>query len=164
TLLQQLRGKRIAIGGTGTSTGRLLPQVLATADVADAPTRVIEMDYERAIDALIAGEIDAAIFPGQLNGDLVRRALAAPGVRLMNVVQAAAIAKTVPGIKHLVLARGLIDLARDIPDTDVNLIAAGNSLLVRKDLHPALQYLLLEAIREVHSPVGPFQRLGEFPA
>jgi hypothetical protein len=35
---------------------------------------------------------------------------------------------------------------------------------VRKDLHPALQYLLLEAMREVHSPVGAFNRLGEFPA
>jgi len=35
---------------------------------------------------------------------------------------------------------------------------------VRKDLHPALQYLLLEAIREVHSAPGPFNRLGEFPA
>jgi hypothetical protein len=27
-----------------------------------------------------------------------------------------------------------------------------------------LQYLLLEAMREVHSPPGPFNRLGEFPA
>jgi hypothetical protein len=35
---------------------------------------------------------------------------------------------------------------------------------VRKDLHPALQYLLLEAMREVHSAPGPFNDLGEFPA
>src|SRR5262249_26054161 len=69
-----------------------------------------------------------------------------------------------PGIKRGVLWQGLIDLTRDIPDADVNLLASGNSLLVRKDLHPALQYLLLEAIREVHSAPGPFNRLGEFPA
>jgi hypothetical protein len=37
-------------------------------------------------------------------------------------------------------------------------------LLVRKDLHPALQYLLLEAMREVHRGAGPFNALGEFPA
>jgi hypothetical protein len=37
-------------------------------------------------------------------------------------------------------------------------------VLVRKDLHPALQYLLLKALREVHSPQGPFNRLGEFPS
>jgi hypothetical protein len=82
----------------------------------------------------------------------------------MNVMQAEAIAKTVPGIKRLVLWRGLIDLTRDVPDADVDLLASTNTLLVRKELHPALQYLLLQAIREVHRPPGPFNRLGEFPA
>jgi uncharacterized protein len=46
----------------------------------------------------------------------------------------------------------------------VDLLASRNRLLVRKDLHPALQYLLLEAMREVHSAPGPFNDLGEFPA
>jgi uncharacterized protein len=115
---------------------------------------------------LIAGEIDVTIFPAQLDTGLLRRALVAPDVRLMNVAQAEAIAKTVPGIKHVVLWQGLVDLTatRDIPDSDVNLLASGNRLLVRKDLHPALQYLLLEAIREVHSAPSPFNRLGEFPS
>src|SRR2546430_15211739 len=104
------------------------------------------------------------MFPSQLDGSLLQRALAAPGIRLMNVAQAEAIAKTVPGLKHVVLWRGLISLSRDIPDTDIDLIASRNRLLVRKELHPALQYLLLEAMREVHSAPGPFNRLGEFPA
>jgi hypothetical protein len=63
-----------------------------------------------------------------------------------------------------VLWRGLIDLSRDIPNSDVDLLALRNRLLVRKELHPALQYLLLEAMREVHSAPGPFNRFGEFPA
>jgi hypothetical protein len=77
----------------------------------------------------------------------------------MNVAQAEAIAKTVPGLKHVVLWRGLISLARDIPNSDIDLLASRNILLVRKDLHPALQYLLLEAMREVHGAPGPFNRL-----
>src|SRR2546421_5008855 len=82
----------------------------------------------------------------------------------MSVAQAEAIAKAVPGLKHVVLWRGLIDLGHDIPNSDVDLLASRNRLMVRKDLHPALQYLLLEAMREVHWPAGPFNRLGEFPA
>ncbi len=164
TQFAQLRGRRLAIGTAGTSIRPLILQVLKAGGAAEAPTRFVDMDYDRAIDALIAGEIDVAIFPSQLDTGLFRRALTAPDVRLMNVAQAAAIAKTVPGIKHVVLWQGLIDLTHDIPDADVNLLASGNSLLVRKDLHPALQYLLLEAIREVHSAPGPFNRLGEFPA
>jgi len=82
----------------------------------------------------------------------------------MNVAQAEAIAKTVPGLKRLVLWRGLISLTRDIPSSDMDLLALRNRLLVQKDLHPALQYLLLGAMREVHGAPGPFNRLGEFPA
>ena len=70
----------------------------------------------------------------------------------------------IPGLKRLVLWRGLISLTRDIPSSDMDLLALRNRLLVRKDLHPALQYLLLGAMREVHGAPGPFNRLGEFPA
>jgi hypothetical protein len=66
----------------------------------------------------------------------------------------------VPRLKHVVLWRGLIDLSRDIPNSDVDLLALRNRLLARKELHPALQYLLLQAMREVHSA----PRFGEFPA
>jgi hypothetical protein len=38
------------------------------------------------------------------------------------------------------------------------------SLIVRHDLHPALQYLLLDAATDVHSLPGIFHRPGRFPA
>jgi hypothetical protein len=123
----------------------------------------LDLDYTQTIDALIAGEIDVAVVP-QLDGSPLQRLLGSPGVRLMSVAQAEAIAKTIPGLKHLVLWRGLISLGRDIPSSDIDLLASRNRLLVRKDLHPALQYLLLEAMREVHRASGSFNRLGEFPA
>jgi hypothetical protein len=162
TRFGQLRGKRLSIGMPGTALRSLMLQVLKATDALDASTSLRDLDSAESIDALIAGEIDVAIFP-QLDGD-AQRALDAPGVRLMNVAQAEAIAKAVPGLKHVVLWRGLISLSRDIPNSDIDLLASRNRVLVRKDLHPALQYLLLEAMREVHWPPGPFNRLGEFPA
>jgi uncharacterized protein len=163
TLFTQFRGKRLSIGVPGTALRLLMLEVLKATDGLDASTPLVDLEYNQAIDALIAGEVDAAIVPQQ---DIVRlqHALGAPGIRLMSVAQAEAIAKTVPGLKHVVLWRGLVDLSRDIPNSDVDLLASRNRLLVRKDLHPALQYLLLEAMREVHWPAGPFNRLGEFPA
>jgi uncharacterized protein len=163
TQFAQFRGKRLSIGTPGTALRALIFQVAAT-DAVDASTQLLDLDSAEAIDALIAGEIDVAIFASQLDTSFLQRALGAPGLRLMNVVQAEAIAKTVPGLKHLVLSRGIISLTRDIPDSDVDLLASRNSLLVRKDLHPALQYLLLEAMREAHWAPDPFNRLGEFPA
>jgi hypothetical protein len=161
TTFVQFRGKRVAVGTQGTALRSLMLDVLKATGALDASIKVVDLDYSRSIDALISGTVDVAIVPPMKR---VERTLIEPGIRLMNVVQAEAIAKTVPGLKHVVLSRGLIDLSSDVPNSDVDLLASESRLLVRKELHPALQYLLLEAMREVHSPQGPFNRLGEFPA
>ena len=54
-------------------------------------------------------------------------------------------------------------LADDQPAHDVQLVATTASLVVRGDLHPALQQLLLQAAREAHGGAGWFARPGEFP-
>jgi len=36
--------------------------------------------------------------------------------------------------------------------------------VIRRDLHPAIQYLLLEAAVEIHSTPGMFRKAGQFPA
>jgi hypothetical protein len=163
TLFSQLRGKRLSLGVPGTALRLLMLEVLKATDGLDASTHLLDLDYTQSIDALTAGEVDVVIVPQQ-DLNRLQDALGTPGIQLMSVAQAEAIAKTIPGLKHVVLWRGLIDLSRDIPNSDVDLLASRNRLLVRKELHPALQYLLLETMREVHWPAGPFNRLGEFPA
>jgi hypothetical protein len=56
------------------------------------------------------------------------------------------------------------DLVSDRPPADVQLMAGKASLLVRKDLHPAIEYLLLEAASETHGAPGIFHSAGQFPA
>jgi TRAP-type uncharacterized transport system substrate-binding protein len=94
----QFRGKRLSIGAPGTALRALMLQVLTATDAMDASTQLLDLDSAEAIDALIAGEIDVAIFASQLDTRFLQRALGASGVRLMNVAQAEAIAKTVPGL------------------------------------------------------------------
>ena len=59
--------------------------------------------------------------------------------------------------------RGVADLAKDKPPSDVTLIASKASLVVRDDLHPAIQYLFLKAASEIHSRDTIFNRSNEFP-
>jgi TRAP-type uncharacterized transport system substrate-binding protein len=164
THFAQFHGKRVSIGKPGTALRFLILEVLKATGALDSQIEFLDLDFPESIDALLAGEADVAILPGLESDSLVQRALRAPDIRLMNVVQAEAIAKQVAGVRHVVLWRGLISLSGDIPNSDINLLAARTRVLVRKDLHPALQYLLLEAMREVHWSPGPFNRLGEFPA
>ncbi|MGE5277121.1 MAG: C4-dicarboxylate ABC transporter substrate-binding protein, partial [Acidobacteriota bacterium] len=53
---------------------------------------------------------------------------------------------------------------KDRPAQDVTLVAPMASLLVRHDLHPAVQYLLLQAAQDIHSVPGILRRPGQFPA
>jgi hypothetical protein len=55
-------------------------------------------------------------------------------------------------------------LARNRPPADVELLATQASLVVHADLHPAIQYLLLDAAEQIHAGPGIFQRAGRFPA
>ncbi|MEJ8851144.1 TAXI family TRAP transporter solute-binding subunit [Variovorax rhizosphaerae] len=162
--LAQLRGKRIAIGLPGSALRALMLDVLRATGAWDDSIHLADLDYSDALQALKAGTLDVAMIPAQIDDPVVRSALDAADLQLMNAAQADAVAKTVPGLKHVVLSRGLISLSRDIPSADVDMLALHNRLLVRNDLHPALQYLLLRAMREVHGGPGPFNRLGEFPA
>jgi hypothetical protein len=43
-------------------------------------------------------------------------------------------------------------------------IAPTASLIVRRNLHPAIQYLLLDAATQIHSAPNIFDRYGRFPA
>ena len=114
-----------------TALRTLMLDVLKATGALDNSIHLSDLDYREAIDALIAGEIDVAMVATQIDDSLLQRALGAPGIQLMNVAQAEAIAKTVPGLKHVVLWRGLISLDRDIPDSDIDLLALRNRLLVQ---------------------------------
>jgi len=164
TLFAQLRGKRLSIGVPGSALRAIMSQVLTATDALDESTQLLDLDSADSVEALIAAKIDVAAFPSQIEDSLFQRALGAPELRLMDIAQAEAIAKLIPELKRVALWRGLVSLGRDVPSTDINLIALRNRILVRKDLHPALQYLLLEAMREVHWAPGPFNRIGEFPS
>ena len=58
----------------------------------------------------------------------------------------------------------MVDLARNLPTSDVQLIAHTANLVVRGDLHPALVPLLLKAAEEIHEPGGLLEQPNEFPS
>jgi hypothetical protein len=69
-----------------------------------------------------------------------------------------------PFLTELVVPRGAADFLKDKPPSDVTLIASKASLVVRQDLHPAIQYLLLNVATRIHSSASIFNRANQFPA
>jgi TRAP-type uncharacterized transport system substrate-binding protein len=159
-----LRGKRIAIGTPGSGTMMAAMQVLRSAGVAEPPTALHEIGGLAAAKALEDGDVDAVFYVAAVDAPGVQRLLAAPGVRLLAIRRADAYARRMPHLTKLTLPEGAVDLARNIPPTEVDLLAVTANLVAVEDIHPVIVEMLLEAARKVHGGAGLFQRIGEFPA
>jgi TRAP transporter TAXI family solute receptor len=161
--LTQLKGKRIAIGREGSGARRLARQLLAANNVSPSAATLLELGLPEAARAFTAGQIDAALVIAGPESPAVQELLRMPGLRLMNISQAAAYTRLFPFLSNVTLPQGSIDLVRNIPQRDTVLLATTANLVARADLHPALMSLLIQAAAEVHGGTGAFQRAGEFP-
>jgi TRAP transporter TAXI family solute receptor len=159
-----LRGKKVAIGPEGSATRHVADLFLALNGVAEDQLQLLPLDIPEAAAALLKGEIDAATMATTWDIEAVRQLLASSEVNLFGSPRADAYVALYPYLTKLVVPAGLGNLATNRPAADVNLVASEASLIVRKDLHPAIKYLLLEAATEVHSGGGLFQQRGQFPA
>jgi TRAP transporter TAXI family solute receptor len=161
--LADLRGKRIAIGPEGSGV-RLLAQQLLAANEIPAGDNLLPLSGLKAAEELQQGRLDAAFVIAAENAQVVQMLLRSPGVKVMSFAQADAYQRRFPFLTKLVLPQGVADLVRGYPPHDVTLLAPTANVVVRGDLHPALQTLLLQAMTEVHGKSGFFSRAGEFPA
>jgi TRAP-type uncharacterized transport system substrate-binding protein len=162
--LKVLRGKRVAIGPPESGTRALVLELLWRNRIDTESARLLPLTSRQAAQALLRGEIDAAFMLGSWESDAVQRLLAEERVELASFPQVEAYLALYPYLTKVVLPAGVADLATIRPSSDVVMLATRTSLLVRKDLHPAIQYLLLDAAQKVHSVPAVFQRAGQFPA
>ena len=162
--MERFRGRRISIGPEGSGGRALAIEIMKRTKVDAVVGELLPFSPQEAADKLIAGEIDMAFVVSGWDSPVVRQLMAADGIDVANVPRPDAFIALYPFLSKVVLPSGVADLAANRPPSDVILLAAKASLAVRNDLHPAIQYLLLNAAVEIHSPPGIFQKAGQFPA
>jgi TRAP transporter TAXI family solute receptor len=159
-----LKGRRIAVGSAESGTRALSLTLLAANGVDQAPTELLPLERDAAIEQLKQGGIDAVFLVAPAEAPAIQKLAATPGVRLLSFTRADAYVRKYPYLSKLVLPRGVFNLAADVPERDVVLLAPTANLLARDTLHPALAYLLMRAASEIHGGAGLLDRSGEFPA
>jgi hypothetical protein len=117
-----------------------------------------------AVVGLLDGSIDAVVFASAPESLMVQMLLQTPGIRLFDFAQSEAYARRFPFLSAVVLPRGVVDLAKDLPAGDVHLVAPTATLVARKGTHPALIQLFVQAAQQVHGGAGWFQKKGDFPS
>ncbi|HJT25460.1 MAG TPA: TAXI family TRAP transporter solute-binding subunit [bacterium] len=159
-----LKGKRVAVGPEGSDSRALVEELLKRSKLNLGFYRAMSLEPEDAAAQMIQGKVDAAIFMLNWGNPLIRKLVEAPGVYPANFSRADAYVSLFPSLYKLVFPAGAGDLETNKPARDTTLLATKTSLIVKNNLHPALQYLLLEAATQIHSRAGVFQKAGEFPA
>ena len=161
--IPDLRGKRINAGSRGTGVPQMIEKLLDANGVQLKQVKLSELDNTPATMALLAGKIDGMVFSSSPEAPLIQMLLQTPGIRLLNFSQADAYARRFAFLTQVSLPHGIVDLGRNIPSRNYQLIAPTATLVARDDLHPALLDLLVQAAAEVHGGAGWFQKRGEFP-
>ena len=162
--LSQLKGKRIAIGPEGSGARKFSIELLRTSNVLASPTQLLDLSSPAAVKAIEDGRVDAIMISSTVDNALVQELLYAKGIKLMNFRQAEAYTRRFPALSQVVLPKGILDLSKNKPATDIQLLATTTNLIVRKDLHPDMMYLLLDAAVDIHGDAGWVNKAGEFPS
>ena len=168
--LSGLVGKRIAVGVAGSGNYKVANDLLTTYGVINTDstpvgnTRVVKEGGMAAARLLQSGEVDALIAVAAPQASFITYLLEDASLQLASLRHAEGLSRRFPYFQAVSLKRGSVSPERNFPPKDVAMIATTANLVISKDLHPALAYLLLDAARQTHGRPTLFSRPGDFPS
>jgi len=162
--LTQLKDLRVNVGARGSGSPGIMRRLLEANNLDITRLKISRLDQTAATVAFLNGDLDVLVFASAPESLMVQMLLQTPGVRLMDFSQSEAYSRRFPFLTPVLLPRGIVDLARDLPPQDVHLVATTTGLLAREGTHPALLQLFAQAAHDLHGPAGWFNRAGSFPS
>lgn len=162
--LTQAQGLRLAAGDFSSSSSLAARLLLEHAGIRPGQLRFEALYGVAAANALIDGKVDIVVLADGEDSQAVQRLTRDSAIQLLGTDQAGALAVREPLLRPLLLPQGAIELGGDIPPRDLTLMSLQTHLLVRPEVHPALQRALLDAAIDIHEIPSFLQRHGEFPS
>jgi hypothetical protein len=154
---------KMSVGQKGSGTHAQAMHILK-ANGFDEGSHFIYLSGSKSVEALKKGEIEAAFIVDAYEAPNVQALLADPNLHLAAFPRAEAYSRLLPYMQILNVPTGAFSLPRNFPATDIKLMASTTNLLIDDRMHPALQFLFLEAAREINGKASFFSEHGEFPS
>ena len=161
--VSDLKGLRIAAGAEGSGTWAVVRQLLEINAIDTDNKRIRHLSSKEALAALKDGKVDAAFFVTSPTSSAIQDLIKRGNFRLMDFSRAKAYVHQHRYLSAVTLHEGVIDLGKNIPAQNVTLLAPAATLAAHKDLHPALQTLLVKTATSFHTEGGIFEEPGDFP-
>ena len=161
--LRDVAGRRVTAGPPDSSTDTAARKMLAYAGLQPEDVQFIPMSHMAAVNALADDQVDLVFQAAGEDAQSIQLLIGQNDIQLLGYDQASTLSANNPRLQPLLLPQGAIELRGNIPPRDLTLMSVQTHLLVRPDVHPALQRALLAAAADIHSETSFLQRHGEFP-
>lgn len=161
--INQLQGKKIAIGINGSGTQPLALEILKQNNINSSNTTFLKLPINEAKKALENGEIDALFTVISPTSSHILTLIENQNIQLLHMKRASAYSKRFHYITPLKIGEGVINLEKNIPPQELSLISTTATLVSKKDLHPDLIRLLLKTAKIVHAKPSIFEENITFP-
>jgi hypothetical protein len=156
----------IAIGQPGSGSNTIIKNVLTSGrKQSDVPLKLLEWPYLKSVEALISGEINALSVVDGIESPIIKKLLADPNIHIGNFPLAPAYVKRIPQLDIVSVPRGSFASDPLFPAIDISMVSTSLTLIVEKNLHPAIQLLFLMAMDEIGDSRDQFfAKQDEFPS
>ena len=161
--INQLKGKRIAVGAEGSGTRTITHTLLEANHLLQDQFTAVPLSGGEATAALLAGQVDALFTVGAIDSPNVIDMLNNKDVHPLSLRRAQAYARRFPFLSPVKLYEGTVSLEHNIPAENLNLVAPAATLVAKESLHPALVSLVMQVATEVHSKGTELAPPGVFP-
>ena len=106
TRLDQLRDRRLAVGADGSGTQQVVLDLMTNNGIGPADATFLKIGGENAVNALKAGDVDAAFFVASPEAKIIRDLLRDPQFLLMSFERAGAYLQNYRYLTAVTLAEG----------------------------------------------------------
>lgn len=162
--INQLKGKRIAVGAAGSGTQTITQTLLEANRLLQDQYTAVPLSGGEATAALLAGRVDALFTVGAIDSPNVIDMLNNRNVQPLSLRRAQAYARRFPFLSPVKLYEGTVSLEHNIPAENLDLVAPAATLVAKESLHPALVSLVMQVATEVHSKGTELAPPGVFPS
>ena len=161
--IQDLKNLKISIGKDGSGTQDLSLDILNINGINETNTKLYKHDLKKSKQLLENGDIDALFLVTSANSKTIHELLENENIKLMPFKRAMAYSKKFNFLNSITLHEGTIDLYKNIPHENKELLATTATLISNGDFSEELIRLLLKKVKEVHSKKSLFAQENQFP-
>jgi hypothetical protein len=145
--LQDLKGRRLRVGPPAAGDRAVSDLILGLYGVNAQNTTFLPIILSESPAAIDKNLVDAAFFLLPPGNKIITELALNPKLRMLSLPQAEALASNLGFVRHVTIHEGGFDYLTDIPRQDIQLVAVPVTLIVKKDLEPAIVTVISQFLK-----------------